>query len=243
MWARSCATRWAIARTAVSIVPSAGSRTESYAASAARASAALTRIGSISSPGRDASSSAAPRTICERITPLFPRAPRRAARATASTSSSRPRSSIGCPLIRSSSVSTARRVIAMLSPVSPSATGNTFRSLTSCRRLSSSAQACATARRKRTMLGSDMPMFYTPSRRRLRLRANSLLWRANGIPRNLRVRLDGAATAGGGPASPATRRHPTEPSARPRAAGHAAAGGGDRAGARDRPPSARAGQF
>jgi hypothetical protein len=69
-------------------------RTESYAASAARANAALTRIGSTSSPGRDASSSAAPRTIWDRITPLLPRAPSSAARATAATSSSRPMSSI-----------------------------------------------------------------------------------------------------------------------------------------------------
>src|SRR3954452_23679713 len=147
--------RCAIARTALSIVPSAGSRTDSYAASAARANAALTRIGSISSPGLDASSSAAPRTIWERITPLLPRAPSSAARATAATSSSRPMSSIIWPLMWSSSVSTARIVIAMLSPVSPSATGNTFRSLTSWRRLSSSAQAVATALRKRTMLGSE----------------------------------------------------------------------------------------
>ena len=36
-----------------------------------------------------------------------------------------------CPLSRSSSSITARSVCAMLSPVSPSATGNTFRSLTS----------------------------------------------------------------------------------------------------------------
>src|SRR4051812_25826814 len=173
MCARSCATRWAIARTAESIVPSAGSRTDSYAASAARANAAETRIGSISSPGRDASSSAAPRTIWERITPLLPRAPSSAARATAVTSSSRPISSIIWPLMWSSSARTARMVIAMLSPVSPSATGKTLRSFTSWRRLSSSAQAVATALRKRTMLGSDTASFYTPDRRRLRsLRAD-----------------------------------------------------------------------
>src|SRR4051794_17085780 len=167
MCARSCATRWAIARTALSIVPSAGSRTDSYAASAARANAALTRIGSISSPGLDASSSAAPRTICERITPLLPRAPSNAARATAATSSSRPISSIIWPLMWSSSVSTARIVIAMLSPVSPSATGNTLRSFTSERRLSSSAQAVATALRKRTIEGSGTAILYTQVRRRL----------------------------------------------------------------------------
>src|SRR5205823_6929876 len=40
----------------------------------------------------------------------------------------------------------------MLSPVSPSATGNTFRSLTSCRRASRWASAPSTALRKRTRL-------------------------------------------------------------------------------------------
>src|SRR4051812_37329105 len=63
-------------------------------------------------------------------------------------------SSIICPLMWSSSASTARIVMAMLSPVSPSATGKTLRSFTSARRLSSAAHAVATARRKRTMLGS-----------------------------------------------------------------------------------------
>src|SRR4051794_32229760 len=124
-------------------------------------------MGSIRSPGLDASSSAAPRTIWERITPLLPRAPSSAARATAATSSSRPMSSIIWPLMWSSSVSTARIVIAMLSPVSPSATGKTLRSFTSARRLSSSAQAVATALRKRTMEGSGTAMFYTQVRRRL----------------------------------------------------------------------------
>ena len=131
MCARSCATRLAIARTAESIVPSAGSRTDAYAASAARASAADISTGSTSSPGREASSSAAPRTICERITPLLPRAPSSAARATALTISSRLTSSIESTSSAFSSSTTARRVSAMLSPVSPSATGKTFRSLTS----------------------------------------------------------------------------------------------------------------
>ena len=161
MCARSWATRCAIARTAESIVPSAGSRTDSYAASAARAKAAATSTGSTSSPGREASSSAAPRTICDRITPLLPRAPSSAARATALTSWSRPISSIICPFRRSSSSSTARIVIAMLSPVSPSATGNTFRSLTSWRRRSSSAHAFATTLRKRTNEGSGTALLYT----------------------------------------------------------------------------------
>ncbi len=72
----------AISRTTVRIVPSAGSRTEPYAWSAARASAAPISTGSTSSPGRLASSSAAPRISCERITPELPRAPSSAARAT-----------------------------------------------------------------------------------------------------------------------------------------------------------------
>src|SRR4051794_17760435 len=67
----------------------------------------------------------------------------------------------------SSSASTARIVIAMLSPVSPSATGKTLRSFTSERRLSSSAQAVATALRKRTMEGSGTAILYTQVRRRL----------------------------------------------------------------------------
>ena len=50
--------------------------------------------------------------------------------------------------------STARRVSAMLSPVSPSATGNTFRSLTSRRRVSNSASAPSTTALKRMRLGS-----------------------------------------------------------------------------------------
>ena len=78
-----------------------------------------------------ASSSAAPRTICERITPLLPRAPSSAARATALTISSRLTSSIDSTSSAFSASTTARRVSAMLSPVSPSATGKTFRSLTS----------------------------------------------------------------------------------------------------------------
>src|SRR6185437_3772090 len=55
---------------------------------------------------------------------------------------------------RSSSASTARRVSAMLSPVSPSATGKTLRSLTSWRRDSRWASAPATAARNRTRLVS-----------------------------------------------------------------------------------------
>ena len=55
--------------------------------------AAPISTGSTSSPGRDASSSAAPRISWERMTPELPRAPSSAARATESTISSRPMSS------------------------------------------------------------------------------------------------------------------------------------------------------
>ena len=104
--------------------------------------AAPIRTGSTSSPGREISSSAAPRISWERITPELPRAPSSAARATERTICSRPISSSGPSYSerRSSSSSTARSVSAMLSPVSPSATGKTFRSLTSWRRASSCAE-------------------------------------------------------------------------------------------------------
>ena len=67
--------------------------------------AAAIRTGSTSSPGREMSSSAAPRMSWERMTPELPRAPSSAARATESTISSRPISSIS-PWVerRSSSV-------------------------------------------------------------------------------------------------------------------------------------------
>src|SRR5689334_19413133 len=117
--------------------------------------AAPTSTGSTSSPRREASSSAAPRMSWLRITPELPRAPSRAARATLSTIWSRPISSISpCVDRLSSSVRTARRVSAMLSPVSPSATGKTLRSLTSSRRDSRCASAASMTRRKRRRLGS-----------------------------------------------------------------------------------------
>ncbi len=51
--------------------------------------------------------------------------------------------------------------MAMLSPVSPSATGNTLRSLTSERRLSSSASEDATTLRNRMRLSSGTRTLYT----------------------------------------------------------------------------------
>src|SRR6476646_2077984 len=92
----------------------------------------------------------------ERITPLLPRAPSSAARATESTISLRPISSSGRPTAarRSTSSRQARSVSAMLSPVSPAATGKTLRSLICARRDSRCARAPSTAARKRTRLGS-----------------------------------------------------------------------------------------
>src|SRR3954454_18462752 len=158
MCASSDATAVAMSRMTVSIVPSAGARTESYARCAARAIPAPMRTGSTSSPGREISSSAAPRMSWERMTPLLPRAPSSAARATESTIWSRPISSSVCSSSsrarRSTSSRQARRVSAMLSPVSPSATGKTLRSLISARRVSRWASAPSTTARKRTRLGS-----------------------------------------------------------------------------------------
>ena len=103
----------------------------------------------MSSPGRETSSSAAPRMSWERMTPLLPRAPSSAARATDSTISSRPISSSG-PVDRRPAgrppPGTRCSVSAMLSPVSPSATGKTLRSLISSRRDSRCASAPSTRR-------------------------------------------------------------------------------------------------
>src|ERR671915_1139925 len=68
--------------------------------------------------------------------------------------------------MRFSSSSTARMVSAMLSPVSRSATGNTFRSLTSCRRFSSSLSAAATTRLNRARLSSGGTRPFLPHRGR-----------------------------------------------------------------------------
>src|SRR6202030_1799043 len=57
----------------------------------------------------------------------------------------------------------ARSVSAMLSPVSPSATGNTLRSLTSSRRDSRCASAPATTARKRTRFVSVTAVCLSPS--------------------------------------------------------------------------------
>ena len=119
--------------------------------SAALVSAASISPGSISRPGGVATFSAAPRTIWLRITPELPRAPISAARATSRTISGRRGSPSALRSSLSSSSSTWRMVSAMLSPVSPSATGNTLRSLISLRRSSRWASATPTRWRKRTI--------------------------------------------------------------------------------------------
>src|SRR5215211_2553536 len=138
------------------MVPSCGSPTDDHAASEAAPRASRTSAGPIKSPRRVVSVSAAPRTIWLRITPEFPRAPINAACATVVTT--RFRSTTARELVRrfSSASSTALIVPAMLSPVSPSATGNTFRSLISSRRSSRCAWATATTRWKRSTDGSPI---------------------------------------------------------------------------------------
>ena len=106
----------AISRMTESIVPSTGWRTARYAASLADRKAAASVCVSTSPFVR--SVSAAPRMICERMTPELPRAPISAARVTSLT---RPaRSSV---VVLSSSSTTARAVIVRFVPVSPSGTG------------------------------------------------------------------------------------------------------------------------
>ena len=107
----------ASSRTTESIVPSTGRRTALYAASDAPRSARAASFGS--TPFADsASTSAAPRTIWERITPELPRAPMSAARVTSCASAGR--SAASEP---PSASATARTVSVRFVPVSPSGTG------------------------------------------------------------------------------------------------------------------------
>ena len=106
----------AISRMTDSIVPSTGSRTARYAASRAPWNARATTAASIFSASP--STSAAPRRICDRITPELPRAPISAARVTSFTSAGR-----SVALERSRPSTTARAVDVMFVPVSPSGTG------------------------------------------------------------------------------------------------------------------------
>ena len=136
MCASSVAIRCAISRTTVRIVPSAGSRTDAYArvGGARHRRADQHRVDQLAGAARPAprrrrgSAARGSRRCC--------RARRAARRARPTRRSRRGRSRRSCgprrSARRSSSSSTARSVSAMLSPVSPSATGNTLRSLTSC---------------------------------------------------------------------------------------------------------------
>ena len=103
--------RSAIARIAVSIVPSTGFFTARYAASLAERK--MRARSSVS-----ASASQAPRTICDRITPELPRAPINAAREISCASPAR---SSGPSFSSASSI--ARTVSVRFVPVSPSGTG------------------------------------------------------------------------------------------------------------------------
>ena len=100
----------------VRIVPSTGCRTPRYATSLAARSASATAGESIVSAAP--STSAAPRTICERMTPELPRAPMSVARVTVCASAGR-----GASDAASSASTRARIVSAMFVPVSPSGTG------------------------------------------------------------------------------------------------------------------------
>ena len=113
---RSCAAS-AAADTTLKIVPSAGSKTASYASSVARLNARATWS---ASAGPASTASANARRIWARMTPELPRAPTsdplRTARATAGDSDDE----------RSSAATTASIVITRFVPVSESATGKTL---------------------------------------------------------------------------------------------------------------------
>ena len=130
----ACSARSAIARIAVSIVPSTGWRTAPYAASDAPRNARAT-AGAVITPASALSDSAKPRIIWERITPLLPRAPISAAllAARAIAAGDEPSGTSASPSARRPAVS------ARLLPVSPSGTGYTLRSLIRPRFASSAA--------------------------------------------------------------------------------------------------------
>ena len=106
----------ASSRITVSIVPSTGLRTARYASSLPERSARAI-LGASNGPGRP-SSSAAPRTIWERITPEFPRALISAARVASWASAAR-----SSAVEVSSASSIPWTVSARFVPVSPSGTG------------------------------------------------------------------------------------------------------------------------
>src|ERR1700686_5125611 len=116
----------AASRMTVRIVPSVGFITARYATADASVIASATPLAS--RRGRWAAPWAKPRRICERMTPLFPRAPMSDPWAAAASTES---AASGVGASRASSTA-ERRVRYMFEPVSPSGTGKTLRSLISC---------------------------------------------------------------------------------------------------------------
>src|SRR3984957_5127706 len=116
----------AASRTTVRIVPSVGFMTARYATAAASLSAAATPCASIRE--RCATPWAKPRRICDRITPLLPRAPMSDPCAAAARTESTAEGAGASP----ASSTADRSVRYMFEPVSPSGTGKTLRSLISC---------------------------------------------------------------------------------------------------------------
>ena len=104
-----------MATVSVSIVPGAGALTASYAYR--RASSAARRISGTPAFVFPANASFIPRTICDRITPLLPRAPMSAPCAAAALTAARVRSPARA------SFRAERIVWSMFVPVSPSGTG------------------------------------------------------------------------------------------------------------------------
>ena len=100
----------------MSIVPSTGRLTARYAVSLAPRNARL-RSDELT-PSCVPSTSTKPRTICEKITPEFPRAPISAARVTSLATAS-----LSAAVDASSASTIERSVNTRLVPVSPSGTG------------------------------------------------------------------------------------------------------------------------
>ena len=95
--------------------------------------------------------------------PLLPRAPIRAARASAAQ-----RSGHGRPVVAAAACSTATAVISMFVPVSPSATGKTLRSSISPARASRAARAAPTTRTRRSPEAVAGPLIAVTLSARLR---------------------------------------------------------------------------
>src|SRR3984957_15632109 len=124
--AAAAAAAEAASRTTVRMVPSVGFMTARYATAEASVIARATPLAS--RWARWADPCAKPRRICERMTPLFPRAPMSEPCAAAASTES---AASGIGASRASSTA-ERSVRYMFEPVSPSGTGKTLRSLISC---------------------------------------------------------------------------------------------------------------